>query len=308
MATAPVALFVYNRPEHTRKTLESLMANQLASESNLFIFADGAKPGASEKVLKDVQETRKVIREKKWCGKVIIFESEVNKGLAQSIIEGVSKIVDEFGKIIVLEDDLLSSPFFLKFMNDALSVYETSTDVACISGYIYPVKGNLPASFFIKGADCWGWATWKRAWNIFEKDGSKLLQQLEERSLISEFDFAGSYPFAKMLKDQIGAKNDSWAIRWYASAFLTNRYCLYPGESLIQNIGIDGSGTHSGDSKKWQVNLSSKAIDVKQLAVSEQKENKRLIIDYFESLKSGNEPFIRKLMNQLKWITQGDKS
>lgn len=295
---APIALFVYNRPEHTERALEALMRNKLAAESELFIFADGAKTNASSETLKNIERTRTIIRQKKWCGKVSIVESDKNKGLAKSVIEGVTEIVSEYGKIIVLEDDMLSSPYFLQFMNDALTTYETSENVACISGYIYPVGQNLPETFFIKGADCWGWATWKRAWNDLEMDGIKLLKQLEDKSLTTTFDFESSFPFTKMLKEQIAGVNNSWAVRWYASAFLKNKYCLYPGVSLIQNIGTDGSGSHGGVSEKWSVNVASKPINVKQIAITENKEAKKIIVSYFQKIKT-KEPILKKFVKKV---------
>jgi hypothetical protein len=300
MSLAPIVLFVYNRPEHTSKTLESLMVNELASDSELFIFADGAKQNATKQTIEKIGQTRKIIKEKKWCKKVTIFESNENKGLAISVIEGVSKIVNEFGKVIVLEDDLVTSTCFLQFMNEALNIYVSENSVACISGYMYPVKDNLPETFFIKGADCWGWATWKRGWDIFEKDGEKLLKELNDRSLTNAFDFEGTYPYMKMLTEQIEAKNDSWAIRWYASAFLKNKYCLYPGISLVKNIGIDGSGTHSGVSEKWNVILSSHKINVNTIEVAENLKAKKSIVNYFMSINKGNHPFIKRLLYRLK--------
>lgn len=296
MNLAPIVLFVYNRPEHTERTLEALMKNQLASESELFIFADGAKTGASADTLKNIEKTRDIIQQKKWCGKISIIESKTNKGLAESVIEGVTKIVNEFGKVIVLEDDMLTSPYFLRYMNDALNVYESNDKVACISGYVYPVKGNLPETFFIKGADCWGWATWKHVWNDFEKNGKKLLDEIENKNLSSEFDFDNSYNYTQMLRDQVNGKNSSWAIRWYASAFLKNKYCLYPGISLVQNIGIDGSGTHSGTSEKWSVDIATHPINVRPIAVKEDSMTKNKIIAYF---KKGNEPIVKKWIKRI---------
>ncbi len=299
---APIVLFVYNRPDHTERTLEALMKNELAAASELFIFADGAKANASVEALKNIEKTRAIIRKKNWCAQVSIIESPVNKGLSQSVIEGVTKIVNEHGKIIVLEDDLVTSPFFLEFMNEALTIYETSEIVACISGYIYPVKEKLPETFFIKGTDCWGWATWKRAWDDFEKDGSKLLKQLKSKSLTEAFDLEGAYHFTKMLKEQIIGLNDSWAIRWHAAAFLKNKYCLYPGSSLVQNIGADDSGTHGGTTDRWSVILSSQRINLNPIPVEENISAKAKIAKYLNDSKKSNHSIIRKGINLLKSI------
>lgn len=302
MNLAPIILFVYNRPEHTSRTLDALILNDLSAFSELYIFADGVKEGASETTINQIQQTRNIIREKKWPGQLHITESIANKGLAESVIEGVSQIISKHGKVIVLEDDLVTSPYFLTFMNDALTCYEHNSAVACISGYIYPVKDKLPETFFIKGADCWGWATWKRAWDIFEKNGKKLLDKLEIEKQIHEFDFNGSYPFTQMLKDQIENKNNSWAIRWYASCFLENKLCLYPGVSMVQNIGVDGSGVHSGISTIWNVKIAQNKIEVKEIPVVEDKNSKKSIIKFFMALKKANNSLLRKVILKLKKI------
>ena len=126
-------------------------------------------------------------------------------------------------KVIVLEDDLVTSPHFLQYMNDGLGIYERDDRVISIHGYSYPVHGKLPETFFLRGADCLGWATWKRGWDLFEDDGQRLLNELERRNLTRSFDFDGSYPYTQMLRDQIAGSNSSWAVRWYASAFLRDK-------------------------------------------------------------------------------------
>ena len=162
-------------------------------------------------------------------------------------MDGVSEVIKKYGIIIVLEDDIITSRYFLKYLNQGLNLYENEYDVISIHAWAYPVKKILPETYFLKGADCQGWATWKRGWELFEPDGQKLLNEIEAKNLIKEFDFSGSYPYTQMLKDQIAGKNSSWAIRWYASAFLKNKLTLYPKESLIYNTGFDGSGVNCGN-------------------------------------------------------------
>jgi len=261
MKSAPIVLFTYNRPWHTKQTVEALQNNLYAEESNLFIFSDGPKTDKDELKVKEVRDYLKSI---KGFKKIEITERDKNWGLANNIIDGVTKIVNEYGKIIVLEDDLVTSPFFLKFMNEALEMYEDEDKVVSIHGYVYPIR-DLPEVFFIKGADCWGWATWKRGWGLFEKDGKKLLHGLEEKKLTKLFDFNGTYEYTQMLKDQIRGKNNSWAIRWYASAFLSEKLTLYPGVSLVKNIGTDASGTHVGETKAFEVELAQRPILVKRI-------------------------------------------
>jgi hypothetical protein len=279
MFLAPIVLFVYNRPAHTIQTLESLQKNELANESELFIYSDAPKDEAA--ILK-VAEVRKYIRSLDGFKRVNIIEREKNLGLANSIIEGVTIIVNEYGKIIVLEDDLVTSPHFLMFMNEALEMYEDEQKVASIHGYIYPIDG-LPATFFIRGADCWGWATWKRAWNIFEADAQKLFNILIEKKMQREADFNNSYGFTQLLKDQISGKINSWAVRWYMSVFLKNMLTLYVGKSLVKNIGIDGSGTHRDTSNILAVELSNE-YNLKKLEAVENVEARESMENYFNSM------------------------
>jgi hypothetical protein len=170
-------------------------------------------------------------------------------------------------------------------MNDGLEMYEHVEEVASIHGYIYPVRTSLPETFFLKGADCWGWATWSRAWEGFNHDGTALLHLLETRNLTTEFDFNGSTGYTQMLKDQIAGKNNSWAIRWYASAFLKNQLTLYPGTSLVQNIGHDGSGEHCGTSSAFEVALRDSPLKLTQLPPVEDREARKGVEMYLQSRK-----------------------
>ena len=276
---APIALFVYNRPEHTLQTVTALQNNVLAKESDLIIFSDGPK---NEKDTEKLIEVRKYLKTITGFKSITIKESKANQGLANSIITGVTETVSKFGQVIVLEDDLVTSKYFLKYMNEALELYKEAQDVISIHGYIYPVKTKLPDTFFLKGADCWGWATWKRGWDLFEADGQKLLAELEQKNLTKEFDFAGSYPYTQMLKDQIAGQNNSWAIRWYASAFIADKLTLYPGRSLVKNIGFDNSGTHCGRSQEYSLRLSEIPIKVESIPIKENKRARKCFEIYFK--------------------------
>ena len=172
-------------------------------------------------------------------------------------------------------------------MNEALNLYAQDDRVACIHGYTYPCESKLPEAFFLKGADCWGWGTWRRGWKLFCEDGQYLLDQIENKKLHSEFDYDGSYRYTRMLKDQIKGKNNSWAIRWYASTFLQGKLCLYPGRSLIYNIGNDDSGTHSKDSTIFDTNLSISRINLKDLEVAISEPSRQAFIRYFRKIRSG---------------------
>lgn len=290
---APIALFVYRRAEHTKRTVEALAKNALAKESELFVFSDGFKnEDSKEKVL----EVRTYLKTITGFKKVEIIEREKNMGLANSIISGVTDMVSQYGRVIVVEDDLVTSPHFLEYMNEALDLYEKEDRVISIHGWIYPVKKRLPDTFFLKGTDCWGWATWKRGWDLFEPDGKKLLAELERKNLIKEFDFEDSYNYSGMLKRQIEGKNDSWAIRWYASAFLKNKLTLYPSRSLVQNIGQDASGTHRGNSTELQTKLFTQKINLAKIEPVEDTKAKAIIIKYLKSLRPN---IFKRIINKI---------
>lgn len=297
MNLAPIALFAYNRPWHFQKTIEALQGNELALESELFVFSDGQRDGFVDKNIKKVREYSRAIEGFK---NIVIVERGKNFGLSKSIISGVSEIVDKYGKVIVLEDDLVTSPYFLTFMNETLEFYQDKERVISIHGYIYPVNKKLPETFFIKGADCWGWATWKRGWDLFEKDGTILLEQLQANGQLKEFDFNNTWPYSQMLKDQIGGKNDSWAIRWYASAFLKNKLTLYPGRSLVVNIGTDGTGIHCGIDNSYATNLAQSKVDVKEIEVSENGNVRKIIEEFFQDRKVS---FFARLKRRIREVS-----
>lgn len=256
MKLAPIALFVYNRPLHTRQTVEALQKNELARESDLFIFSDASKKPEAAATVGEVREYIKTITGFK---SVSIIERDKNWGLANSIIDGVSRLCDESGRVIVLEDDIVTVPSFLQFMNGALNVYEGEEQVMHVSGYMFPVKNPevLPETFFFRVPTCWGWATWKRAWNFFEPDADYLLEQIMVRKNEYEFDLHGAVSYMAMLKNQATGLIDSWAVRWYASIFLKNGICLHPAISLTKNIGLDGTGKHCNSCTTYDVNLSN---------------------------------------------------
>ena len=293
---APIILFVYNRPEYTRQTIESLKKSQFASGSELFIYSDAAK---TEKDKKLVAEVRDYIKTINGFRKVIIKESKENKGLALSITSGVSEILNKYDNAIILEDDLELSPFFLKYMNEALSLYEKEEDVISIHGYIYPVKEKLPETFFLRGADCWGWATWKRGWKFYEDNASKLLSEITSKNLKDEFDFNRSYPYTKMLKNQIKGEINSWAIKWYASAFVNNKLTLYPGKSLVRNVGTTVSSTHFEETNVYDVELSEVPVNVKNIEIKESVKEKKIFEEYFRSINSG---IVKKGLKKIKTL------
>lgn len=239
---APIALFVYNRPEHTSRTLTSLLAGKGARDRRLFVFADGPKSPADAA---DVSRTRQVVD--RLAGRsATVIAAEVNQGLAASIISGVNRIVETHGRVIVLEDDLLVDARFLPYMDNALGRYENDDQVMQISGYMFPVKAleSHKEAIFMPLTTSWGWGTWQRAWRRFDPEAVGWRALTTDHAMRRAFNFDGIFDFAAMLEKQMRGSIDSWAIRWYWTVFRSNGLVLYPPISLINNIGFDGSGTH----------------------------------------------------------------
>lgn len=299
MATpAPIVLFVYNRPLHTERILESLKQNFMADESLLYIMADGAKKDASHEDKQSIAEVRAIIKRELWCKEVIIDEKETNQGLANSVIATVTALLEKHGKLIILEDDLVLSKYALHYFNTSLTRFETDKRINCIHGYSFPAKYKADY-FFMKGADCWGWATWKDRWEEFNADGATLVKEIEAKNLRHEFDFFGTYGFFHMLKEQVQGKNDSWAIRWYASSFLKNKLTLYPKVPFTINEGNDGSGYHTkGNSEIYRNALAGDFEPAKLLDLEVEEnanEKKRTAIFFSEKSHSKKERIILKI-------------
>lgn len=260
MKLAPIVLFTYNRPCHTQQTIEALQKNELAKESELFIFSDGGKDEASWEKVNEVREYLKTINGFK---KVILTFQDKNIGLADSIISGVTKIVNQYEKIIVLEDDHVTNKFFLKFMNDALDFYEKEKKVWHISGWNYPIKSeDSNETFLWRVMNCWGWATWKDKWSYFEKDTNKLLKDFSTED-IYKFNLDGSIDFWWQVLANHNDEINTWAIFWYAIIFKNQGLCLNPTHSFVENIGFDGTGTNTGARDNYSNNLSRQNYKIK---------------------------------------------
>ena len=289
---APIALFVYNRVDHVQKTLKYLSNNFLANESDLYIFSDGAK------TLSDKDSVNQV---RNFCSNIKNFKSvsnvnrDKNYGLAKSLVSGISEILKKNEKIIVLEDDLLADKFFLKYMNEALEKYQKCDEVISVHGYLYPLKNKNNKTFFLKGADCWGWGTWKRGWDLYTENTNFLYSKIIENNKETEFNFNGSYNYLKMLEDNLVDKNSSWAIRWYASAFVNDKLTLYPPHSLIHNIGNDGSGTNSSKSNIYDNYLKNLPVNLDDIIINE---NKDLRFEFEKYFRSKNN-LIKKIFNRI---------
>ena len=240
---APIVLFVYNRLEHTKKTIEALQKNKYAADSMLFIFSDGAK---KEQDIDKVSEIRKYIKGVTGFKSVEIVEREVNYGLAKSIVDGVTTVVSKYGKIIVLEDDIVTDDTFLEYMNEGLCKYQDNKQVYSVSGYSYLGSGIKTTSpYFLKICSSWSWATWSDRWEQFDTCCADWNLLGKERELRRKFDYDYAYPFYGLLKAQMrDEKTNSWAIKWYWTLFKNGGLTLYPTRPLVYNVGFDGSGEH----------------------------------------------------------------
>ncbi len=312
MNLAPIVLFVYNRPDHTRRTLMALSKNELAQHSKLFVFADGPKNDVSSKDLDNVKSTRSVLMEQNWCKEITIKYEDKNKGLANSIIDGVTKVINKFGKVIVLEDDIVTGKYFLRFMNESLELYANDTKVFGVSGYKFPTLEKIkPVTYFLPISSSWSFGTWLDRWNEVNFDGKFLLADIKKRQLMKKINF-GNYPYYEMLENQVKGNNDSWAIRFHTSMFLKNKLFLFPNLSLIQNIGFDNSGQHCEIEDFFsKISVSDELINVQSEPIIVREDVKNIFKKSFrsqmfeaKSISNKSKLFLIKnrLINQFKRI------
>ncbi len=253
---SPIVLFVYNRAWHTQQTIESLQKNELATKSHLIIYSDAPKDSSQHEL---VNEVRKYIYTIDGFKEITIVERETNFGLAKSIIEGVTEVVNKYGKIIVLEDDLVTSPFFLNFMNNALDTYIDQKKVWHISGWNYPINPDgLSDTFLWRTMNCWGWATWRDRWQHYQKNTTQLISELTNND-IKRFNLDGKNNFWRQVLDNKSGKINTWAIFWYATIFKQGGLCLNPTETYVRNIGLDDSGENCIDNDTLNAKMSRKS-------------------------------------------------
>lgn len=298
---APIILFTYNRPWHTLQTLQALQENDLANQSILYVYSDGPKENATEEDLKKIEEVRTLAKSRQWCKEVILVERDRNWGLADNIVDGVTRVVNEYGKIIVLEDDIVTSKGFLRYMNEALEVYENEERVMHVSGYIFPVTKKLPNTFFYNATSCWGWGTWKRAWSHFNTDAQKLLEELDSKHNIFHFNIDGSYNFYDQLKANTDGRLKTWAIKWHTSVYLKNGLCLHPFPSLVENIGMDGSGVHCGVDNSYNTQPAN-YIQVHKIKLSESKSARKAVKKFHSGRKTNKRSITSRIKTRVRQL------
>ncbi len=296
MSLAPIVLFCYRRLDTLKQTIRALKKNELASDSILYIFSDGYKNDTDRK---DVLKVRKYIKSINGFKDVIINESSENKGIEVSTITAITEIINKYNKVISIEDDIVTSKYFLKYMNEALELYKNDTDVGCISGYTFPIKTDKQ-TFFIKGSANWGWATWKRSWDLYNNDSLTLYKRIHEQGLSYDFNYYNSYLYTDMLKYE-----KTWDINWYASNYLNNKYCLFFKESLVKNIGFDTKGaTHcKGKNTKYNTKIYNKYTTIKKIDISEAIDEKHKFAYFFKLERTGNFIFSKEKIDNKRCIT-----
>lgn len=301
MVLAPIVLFTYSRLKNTRETVSCLLENREAADSDLIVYSDAPK---NEKAVEAVKAVRAYLHSVTGFKSVTVVERPENQGLVRNIVSGVTETVNQYGRVIVLEDDHSVSPYFLQYMNEGLERLKDRDDIASIHGYMYPHRKRLPEVFLVKGADCWGWATWKRAWDLFDMDAARLVQSIEHQGRQREFDFEGSYPYMQMLRDQAEGTAGSWAICWYASAFLQDKYTVYPNESLVRINSLEDEGIHNRPSPRmlqYVVRVKETPVDwscgeIEQESQAARREFER----FFRSLKSRTRRWFTWIKRMLK--------
>ena len=236
---APIILFVYNRPWHALLTLEALSKNPLAEQSRLFIYSDGPKFNCSNDEHQKILQVREIIRTKKWCKEVEIIERKKNLGIEISEINAITEKVNEYGKVIILEDDHETAPGFLEFINRGLDIYENVSNVYAINGYAFNINYPIQKAVLMPICSSWGWGTWKKKWSAYDPSLKHKNVILNNKFLRQRFN-AGDYDYCSLLDHP----DNPWDIRWTYSVFMKNGLCLFPTQSLVKNIGFDGSGTH----------------------------------------------------------------
>ncbi|KKT73913.1 MAG: Methyltransferase FkbM family [Microgenomates group bacterium GW2011_GWA2_44_7] len=282
MIRAPIALFAYKRLDHLKRTLDALRADDLALESDLYIFSDGPKNNDDKE---DVEKVRSYIKSfDKGFKSIHSYFSEKNKGLAVSIVEGVTSLINEKGFVIVVEDDIVVSSLFLSFMNDSLEKYKDREDVMHVSGYSFPMREKLPPVFLSQMPFVWGWATWKRAWMHYNDDVAALIEAINKIDR-KKFNYDGVFKFTSPLEQNVRGLMKTWAIKWQASIFINRGLCLTPIPSFSNNIGHDGTGEHYDISDKYYNKILSSTLPKALSNISESPEGRMAIKRFLKQVK-----------------------
>lgn len=278
-ALAPILFLVYNRPEHTLQTLNALSSSKLAKDSVIHIVCDGPKANATATDLLNIQKVRELVKSKNWCKSNIVIERPVNQGMALSTVNAITDIINEYGKIIVLEDDVLISPHFLEYLNDGLRLFEKDLEISSINGYAekFVIQGSFPDYYMLTGSDCWGWASWKNRWDDFIFDPALVKQKLIAADKLDKFEYGG---MVTLLNQQIEKTVSTWDTQWCASNVLKDRKGIYPKIPFVTNIGFDGSGAN-GDKKSKVEKPNIEKLNRYEIKLEDYLQNKGLVFSQY---------------------------
>lgn len=261
METSPIVLFCFNRPHHLKKTIEALQLNTLASISPLYVYSDGPRHSKDEP---KVAEVRQYLSTLTGFQKIHITERTYNWGLANSVIAGVTEIIEKYGKVIVMEDDLVCTTDYLEFMNQALQKYQDAYSIFSVSGYLFPI--DIPESYhldfcILPRASSWGWGTWLNRWQKTDFNVPDFADFMQNETAKQGFMKGGEDLLVMLIKQRLGLI-DSWAVRWCYTHFKHQANCLYPIHSKIQSTGIDGHGTNVRYTNRFKTTLSEKQLSM----------------------------------------------
>jgi len=291
----PLAIFADNRPKHLQACLDSLAANEMSSQTKVFLFIDGPKNN-KDRIL--INACLQLAYNEKRFKSIEVFSQSSNIGLAKSIIQGVGRVLLNHEALIVVEDDLRVSPYFLDFMNLGLNKYKEFPKVSSLHAYLYPIKNFSDMAFFLRGADCWGWATWRDRWENANLDADDLYSKILEANLSEKFDLDGAVGYSSLLKSQIDGFVDSWAIRWHAFNFIEDKYCLHPPVSLVRNVGNDGTGRHYSRQKIYNLEQWDFRTIIFPNIIEESNEMRSRIIEFLIGTKNKDKSLLHKLFNR----------
>jgi putative methyltransferase (TIGR04325 family) len=299
-----ICVFACKRPNHLRACLSALLNNEEARDLDLRVYVDGPRQLSDEYAH---QQVLSVCNQPWPFLSFKVIQREANEGLYKSLTGGIAETLCDYDSVIVVEDDIEASPFLIRYLLGGLSLYLDAKNVASIHGYTPPIKQQLPETFFLRGADCWGWATWRDQWDFFRHDAAAMAQEIRHQGLVHEFNLNGNYDYLGMLDARAAGLNNSWAICWHASCFLAGHYSLHPGRSLVRNIGLDNSGEHCGPSSALDVLPTDRPVVVSLIPIQENRKTMEAYADHYRNWhfpsrlsikgKSGLHALIRTLVD-----------
>ena len=302
MKLAPILIFAYNRPDKTLSVIDSLKKNNIAKQSDLYVFSDGINKSKKDDYFK-VNCVREIIKSTDGFKSIKIIKRNTNLGLYKNITSGLDYIFKKRKKAIILEDDIVVSQNFLKYMNDSLIIYENDSQVGSICSNLLKNKEKLPNTFFLHHQDCWGWATWKRSWKLFNNDSQKLLKKIKDQGLEKKFNLENKYNFSRLLKEN-QIKKRSWAVNWYASLFIHKKLNLYSSIRMSKNIGLGKDSTNSKIVfKVLEIEKNKRNIKYKKIKMEELQKGYEAMVNFYA--KNYNTKYFNltnRIKRKAKWI------